>query len=195
MFRILLAAGAVLVLAAPGTAAEKYEIDPGHVQINLTAQHFGLIQLGGFFGDVTGTVMYDEDPAVCSFEVRIGTDSFVASHPARQDAVKSEFFLDTENHPEITFVSKKLAAADDGHHLTGDLTIRGSTHEVTFPVMLHGPRPDPFGNSRMGIEGSLVVNRQDYGIAFDRKMPDDTPFVGNDVTITILVEATRPTEE
>ena len=72
--------------------------------------------------------------------------------------------------------------------VTGDLTIRGTSNEVTFPFSTLGPRPGPFGNTRYGVTGALEIDRLEFGVPFDRKMDDGVPMVGLAVEIDLSVE-------
>ena len=70
-----------------------------------------------------------------------------------------------ENYPEIRFVSTSVEPVDaTTYRVTGDLTIRGVTKPVTLDVEYTGSAVDPFGNTRVGFEGSVTVNRKDWGV-------------------------------
>ena len=136
-----------------------------------------------------------EDLAKSSVQITMKTATLVTTNQERTDAVLSQFFLNATKYPEITFTSTKVEKSDDGLTLTGNLTICGVTKEVTFPFTMRGPRLDPFGASRVGVEGKMTLNRQDFGVAFDRKMKDGTPLVGDEVLIMLSVEFIQPPEE
>lgn len=186
---------AVTGLGITPVQAEPYRVDPAHAYFGVKVWHFGVAHMRAEFTEVAGEIDYDsEDPAKTTANLTIKTNSLASSFSGRVDAVKGGAFLDVANHPEITFVSKSMKKKGDGYEATGDLTIKGVTKEVTFPLVINGPRSDPFGNMRMGIEGSLTIDRQDYGLSFDRKMNDGTPIVGDEVQISFSVEATSPSE-
>jgi polyisoprenoid-binding protein YceI len=154
--------------------------------------HFGVTDMVCVFNEIAGAVVMDtNDISKSSVEVTINAQSLDSEFQDRVDAVKSEFFLNVEKHPEITFKSKKVRNDDDTYHVVGDLTVNGVTKEVEFPFVLKGPRPDPWGNDRMGIAGSLTINRRDFEINFDRKMKDGTPLIGDEVRINLSVEAVK----
>ena len=69
--------------------------------------------------------------------------------------------------------------------MTGEFTIRGITQTVSFPVELLGPFRDPTQQVALGFQADFSINRHDYGIAFDRKMENDVPFIGEEVKIKI----------
>ena len=180
----------LLVCTATAAGAANFKLDGGHSHFGLSVAHFGVSRMHCSFAEVSGTVVMDEeDFSKSSVEIIVKTESLISEFKDRVDAVKSEFFLNVAEYPEITFKSKEVRKDGDTYHLKGDLTIHGVTKEVEFPFELVGPIPDPFGNPRIGVNASLTINRQDYGIAFDRKTKEGVPLVGDDVQITLNVEA------
>lgn len=186
--------GSASITVAHGNV--EYMLDESHAHVGFTCEHFGVSYMGGWFTEVSGKAMVDETNLENSqVEFTIETASLQATAEPRREALVSEFFLGVETFPHITFVGKKLTKTDKGLMATGDLTIREVTREVSFPVVVKGPIDDPFGMKRIGVVGSLTVDRRDYGITFDRKMKSGTPLVGDEVTINLSVEfAHKPAE-
>ena len=189
--RSLRIAGMIVALAVGSVTngqAQSFDLDSSHAQVGFTVQHFGVSYLRGWFGDVSGSLEYSEDPSKMSVEIVIKTASLITSFPTRTEHAMSENFLGVEEAPEITFKSTSIAKKGDHMMVTGDLTIRGTTKEVVFPFTTLGPRPGPFGNTRFGVTGGLEINRLEYGVPFDRKMKDGVPMVGEKVEIDLSVE-------
>ncbi len=188
-----LVAGALL--AAPDSARsapEKFHIDGYHSQAIVFVDHYGIASIGGMFGKLTGSI--DVDPKSWSswtIDVTIPVHEFMATHGPRADAVKGPLLLDASNHPDIKFTCKQVEKKGKELMASGSLTIRGVTKDVSFPIQARGPNPDPFGAMRIGVEGKLVVKRSEFGIPFDRKMPNGSPVLGDDVTIMLQIEATK----
>lgn len=184
---------ALALSAAPALAvATLYGVDPYHSQIILLVDHFGVARSGGMIGGLGGTIEFDPNEGdEWKIDVTIPVFNFISTHGPRTEAVKGDQFLDATNHPEIKFSCTKMEKKDDAFVATGDLMIRGVTKEVTFPLVLRGPRPDPLGQVRLGLEGELVVSRSAFGLPFNRKMPDDTPSIGDEVTILFQIEAIK----
>jgi polyisoprenoid-binding protein YceI len=190
-------AGAVLACACTLGAASpaegvmtKFHVDPYHSQAIILVDHFGVSRMGGMFGQLSGTI--DVDPTEWTgwnMEVTIPVFEFISTHPPRTDAVKGPNFLDAANHPEIKFACKSAEKKGDAFIAAGTLTIRGITKEVSFPLVVRGPLTDPIGKRRIGFEGELIVSRRDFGMEFDRRLPNGDPTIGNDVTIMLQVEA------
>lgn len=195
MTRVLLFVLAALSMASGGQAAETFRLDPGHHEIGFNAAHFGVCRFGGFFTEATGSLDYDADPSKCSVTFTAQTASLVTAGTERTNALKSAFFLDVENFPTLSFTSTRITGADGKLSVTGNLTIRDVTREVTFDVTLARVEKDPMGKPRIGVLGTLVINRQDYGLKFDRSYGDGTPFVGNEITVSLAAEFIPPAAE
>jgi polyisoprenoid-binding protein YceI len=146
----------------------------------------------GSFTDFSGTIMYDEEEITnSSVSVTIKTGSINTGDDRRDGHLRSADFFDAENHPEITFVSKKVSKRADGHVVTGDLTMRGVTKEVEIPFIITGKITDPRGKTRIGVEGKLTIDRQDYGVSWSRTMDAGGLVVSDDVRIELLLEAVK----
>src|SRR5438128_12465457 len=104
-------------------------------------------------------------------------------------------FIDVATYPTITFVSKKIEQVDSGRFkVTGDLTLHGVTREVSLDV--EGPTPeikDPRGDTRAGAQATTTINRKDFGLTWNQVLETGGVAVGDEVTITIDVEATKQT--
>jgi polyisoprenoid-binding protein YceI len=123
-------------------------------------------------------------------EVSLETSSINTREPQRDEHLRSADFFDVTNHPAITFRSTRIAAAGAGlFRLTGNLTIRGVSKEVTFNV--EGPTPsvkDPWGNNRSGVVATAKINRKDFGLVYNAILESGGVMVGDEVSITIEAE-------
>jgi polyisoprenoid-binding protein YceI len=178
-------------------AATKYMIDAEHAHVSASAEHFGVARMYIGFGDVSGSIMFDsENKEQSSVEFVVKTASLLSDFEGRTEALISPFFLSIEKYPEIRFASTGIKETGENvYTISGNLTIRDVTKEVSFSATVKGPIADPWGNPRIGIMGQLMVNRQDYGITFDRKLKSGDPLVGDEVEIQISVEAIPAQEE
>ncbi len=118
------------------------------------------------------------------------TASINTREPQRDEHLRSADFLDVANHPAMTFRSKRITAAGpEEFKLTGDLTIRGVTREVTFDV--EGPTPamkDPYGGVKAGIAASAKINRKDFGLVWNALIEGGGVLVGDEVSIMVEAE-------
>jgi polyisoprenoid-binding protein YceI len=194
--RLAILAGLMAALSLPAAAATSdWKIDPAHSSAQFAVRHLGISTVRGAFTKVTGTVRSDDqDVTKSSVEVTIDTDSVDTRVPDRDKDLRSERFFDVAKYPTITFKSKKVEQAGAGKlKVTGDLTIHGTTREVILDV--DGPTPaikDPWGNQRAAANATTKINRQEFGMKFNDKMPTGDLLVGDDITITIDVEMIRP---
>ena len=106
--------------------------------------------------------------------------------------MRSNDFLAIEEYPQITFVATDVRqSGPTSLELTGDLTIRGVTNSVTIPLEFEGAATDPFGNLRVGFEGSTVINRKDYGITWNAALEAGGVLVSDKITLEFDVSAIK----
>ena len=169
-----------------------YTIDASHSAVGFKVRHFTVSNVRGDFGTLDGSIRYNpEDLADSGVEVVIDAATINTDNQDRDNHLRSADFLDVENHPTIVFKSTKVEKGDDGFMVTGDLTMRGVTKQVSFPFEMSGPIKDPFGMMRLGIEGSLAIDRRDWGLEWNKAMETGGLFVGHQVKIDIGAEAVR----
>lgn len=175
-----------LALADPVT----YKVDADHSGVNFSVRHF-VSNTPGRFKDFDGTIVHDKDnPASSKVEFTVQAASIDTANEDRDKHLRSADFFDTEKFPTMTFTSTQVKALDkDTLEVTGDLTIHGVTKRVTIPVDFLGTVKTPQGE-KAGFETQFTVNRKDHGIVWNRVM-DAGPILGEDVKVTINVEANR----
>ena len=191
MPRRLLVATA-LALAAPGLAAT-WQIDPAHSNVSFSVRHMMVSNVRGEFTKVSGTVDGDEKtPTQAVINATIDASSINTREAKRDDHLKSADFLDVAKYPTVTFKSKRIEPSGTGQFkVTGDLTLHGVTREVVLDVSdVTAPIKDPMGKTRAGAHASTKIDRKDFGINWSKAMDGGGLLVGNDVDISIDVEAT-----
>ena len=190
---VVSALGAMMLMAGVGTAAEVYTVDRGHSQIGFSVRHFGVSNVRGEFLDYSADLTVNEkELATSNVTVRIQAASIDTRHEQRDGHLRSGDFLDVENHPEISFESRRIEAdTASAYKAVRKLTIRGITREVELDLTVAEPLEDPLGNYRIGIEGSTLIDREDFGVSWSRVMDNGGLFVGDEVRITFSLEATR----
>jgi polyisoprenoid-binding protein YceI len=187
----------LLLAAAAAQGGEIYGVDPYHSEIGFRVRHFGVSNVRGNFKKYTVDLIIDEDdPTQSTVELSIDAGSIFTDHEQRDNHLRSADFLDVENHPEILFKSRKIEHLGGEEYVAeGGLTIRGVTLEIELPLILAGPLVDPLKMKRLGVEGGLTIDRRDYGVSWNRVMDHGGLFVGNEVEISISIEAARRTDE
>jgi polyisoprenoid-binding protein YceI len=172
-----------------------YRIDPQHSSAQFAVTHLMISTVRGEFHGVNGKVVVDDgDIAKSSVEVTIDATSVDTREPDRDKHLKSADFFDVANHPSITFKSTKVESAGAGKlKVTGDLTIRGVTKTAVLEVTV--PKPtikDPWGLQRTAVSGSTKINRQDFGVAWNKNLDSGGVVVSDNVDINLDVEMVIP---
>ena len=170
-----------------------WTLDPAHTRIGFVARHAMVTKVRGSFNEFEGTAVLDgANPANSHAEVTIKAASIDTRNAQRDEHLRSNDFLAMQEHPEITFTSTGARQVDDTtFELTGDLTIRGVTKSVTIPFTFEGAAKDPFGNLRAGFEGSVAINRKDWGVAWNAALEGGGVLVSDRVTLEFEVSAIK----
>jgi polyisoprenoid-binding protein YceI len=190
--RIAAAGGLAAVLSLPaGAATADWKIDPQHSSAQFSVRHMAISTVRGAFSKVTGIVVLDDKDITKSVvNVTIDVSTVDTREPDRDNDLRSDKFFDVAHYPTITFKSKKVEQVAPGKlKVTGDLTIRGTTKEVLLDV--DGPTPpmkDPWGNTRVAVNASAKINRQDFGVKWNATLDNGGVVVGDDVNIVIDAE-------
>lgn len=170
-----------------------WTLDPAHTRIGFSARHAMVAKVRGSFDNFEGVAHTDaNDPGVSHTEVTIQVASINTNNEARDQHLRTNDFLDADTYPTITFKSTGVEKLDDEHvRITGDLTIKETTKEISIDFEFGGVAQDPFGNVRMGFEGSTTINRQDYGVAFNAALETGGVLVSDKVNIDIEISAIK----
>lgn len=180
--------------AAAAAGPNTWTIDSSHSQAAFAVKHMMVSTVRGSFGKTEGTIEYDgKNVASIKAEATIDTTTITTNNEKRDTHLKSPDFFDVAKFPTITFKSKKAEAAGAGKFkLTGDLTMRGVTKEVTLDV--EGPSQPLIaqGRARVGATATLKVNRQDYGVSWSRALDGGGVVVSDEVAITLELELVKP---
>ena len=183
---------ASLLVAAAAPGADRYQIDPAHTQIGFSVRHLVISNVQGKFNEFSGTILYDgQDISKSSVSVTIKAASIDTGVEPRDVDLRSANFFDATKFPEVTFQSTRIEKRGEGYVALGTLTMHGVAKEVALPFSITGPIKDPGGKQRLGVEASLTINRQDWGLSYSKAMDNGGLIVGNDVKIELNVEAVK----
>jgi polyisoprenoid-binding protein YceI len=193
MLKRLTAAVVLVLVGSVFVQAETWNIDPVHSSVGFSVRHMVLAKVRGNFSDFSGTVTFDgKDISTGSVELTVQTASVDTDNEDRDKHLKSDDFFNVEKFPTMIFKSKNVAAGENGKFtLTGDLTIRETTKEVTFDCEFFGVVNDPWGNTRAGFSASTTINRQEFGLKFNALLETGGLVVANDIDITLDLEMTK----
>ncbi len=166
---------------------ETYAIDTGHSSVKFSIRHF-VAKTTGNFSEFEGTLSVDRDDLTKSNVTATIQIPSVDTDSAKRDAhLQQDDYFDAANHPLMTFTSTTWAATDKENtfKVTGDLTIREITKPVTLDVELLGFGEGMRGAYLSGWEAKTTLDRTEWGITGGQ------PAVGNEVEVTINIEAIR----
>ena len=188
-------ASAIALLASLSALAQTstWNIDPAHSTAQFTVRHLAISNVTGNFTKVTGSVVLNEkDITQSQVSASIDVSSVDTRVEARNKDLKSPNFFDVEKYPTIEFKSKRIVSGGGKLQVIGDLTIHGTTREVTLDV--DGPTPelsDPWGNSRRGISATTTINRRDFNLTYNHVLKTGEAVVGDNVKIQIDAEMVK----
>lgn len=183
----------LLAATLPVLAADTYKIDPSHSEVGFKVRHF-LSKTPGRFAKFQGIIQIDEkDITRSSVEVSIDTASVNTDNDSRDKHLRSADFFDAEKFPAMTFRSTSVREVAKGKlEVTGDLTLRGVTKRITFPITNVGVINSPFGDVRAGfIDGTLKINRKDFGVSWNKVLDTGGTMLSDDVDISLNIEAVK----
>lgn len=176
-----------------GTLTGTYTFDVAHSRIGFIARHAMVTKVRGSFNDFAGTAVVDGDqPQNSTVNVTIQAASIDTRNADRDAHLKGSDFFELETYPTITFTStgiKHVGGAD--FEVSGDLTIKGTTKSITFPLEYTGAAKDPFGNERIGFEGGTTIERDQYGITFNAALETGGVLVSNKIDLEFEISAIK----
>jgi polyisoprenoid-binding protein YceI len=173
--------------------SETYAFDPAHSTIGFSVRHLVINNIPGRFKDFQGTIQYDSaDLTKSSVEFSAKVTSIDTGIQARDNHLRTADFFDVAKFPDMTFKSSKVQRkGKDSYIAQGTFTLKGISKEIAVPFKLYGPIKDPRGTVRIGVEASLVINRQDYGVTYGQTLEGGGLVISNDVNIQLNIEATK----
>jgi polyisoprenoid-binding protein YceI len=175
-------------------AATLWTVDPAHTTVGFGVRHLMITNVRGAFAAVSGTVRYDAgDPEGAEIRVDIPAASVDTREPQRDAHLRSADFFDAEGHPTITFRSTRVRATGAGAlEATGELTIRGTTREVTLAVSdLSAEQRDHRGFVRIGASATGKIRRSDFGITYNKLLEAGGLAIGDEVSLTLDVSLVK----
>lgn len=181
-----------LALAMPAMAAE-YTIDSKHSSASFSVRHMMVSNVRGQFSKVAGTIVYDPaNVAASRVEATIDVSTVDTREPKRDADLKTGEFFDVAKYPEMKFRSTKVWKEGAGLKMAGDLTLHGVTQPVVLDV--DGPSPEvkhSSGAMMIGVSATTKISRKAFGLTWNRVLETGTIVVGDEVTVTIDLEALR----
>lgn len=190
----IVAAALAILLWAQQTAAQatEWKFDQAHSNFYFDIQHI-YSTIRGYFPDYSGTFLFDPSvPEQSKIHFEIKAKSIQTANEQRDAHLLSDAFFAAGKYPLITFDSTAIRKGGDNlYNVTGKLTIRDVTQEVTLPLTFLGEKDHPMDKKAKvaGFAGHLTLDRLQYHVG-------DGSFykmgaIGKDVTITVSLEMLR----
>lgn len=170
----------------------EWVFDPTHSNADFSVRHLMISTVRGGFKDVSGKLNFDaQNPAASYVEATIQTASVWTGINDRDNHLRSADFFDVANHPAMTFKSTKVEVVNPTHaKVTGDLTIRETTHSVVLDVEFMGEQKNPFtGKTSAGFSATTSINREDFGLTWNVALETGGFVVGKEIKISLDIEA------
>jgi polyisoprenoid-binding protein YceI len=170
-----------------------YQLDVAHTRIGFTARHAMVTKVRGAFTEFEGRAHLDAaDPTKSSAQLSIKTASITTGQDQRDAHLRTSDFLDVESFPRMTFTSTAVERVDgDTYRVTGDLTIKDVTKPVTIELEYTGSAKDPFGNLRVGFEGTATINRRDWGVNWNAALETGGFLVSDKINLEFDLSAIK----
>ena len=170
--------------------ATTYVIEKAHSEVFFQVRHL-VTKVRGRFSDFEGTIKMDEEnPGLSSVNFSIKAASVDTNVADRDTHLRSGDFFAADEHPNLTFASKRVAKkGGDSFDVVGDLTIRGTTKEITLPVTFLGKAKDPWGQNKVGFEAETSLNRKDFGLNWNAALETGGLLVGDEVKVNLSIQA------
>jgi polyisoprenoid-binding protein YceI len=171
----------------------KWTIDKAHSEVQFKAKHLVISTVTGYFKDFDGWLETSEgnlELGKAWFRADVNTIS--TNNNDRDNHLKSVDFFDAVNHPFIQFESTNIKRREGQHYtMTGNLTIRGVTKEISLNVEYGGMMKDPYGNTKAGFEITGKVNRHEFGLKWNAVTEAGGVVVGEDIRLALNIQMTK----
>jgi len=168
-----------------------WELDNAHSRITFTVRHMMFAKVRGSFNSWRAELGLGDDLSKSTVRVEIDAASIDTAEEKRDGHLRSADFFDAENHPKLTFVSKRVDQSKDGLKLFGDLTMRGVTKEVVLDVEEAGRGKDPWGQERVAFNAKTTVDRTQWGLKWNQALEAGGVLVSEKVEIAIDIQAVK----
>jgi polyisoprenoid-binding protein YceI len=169
-----------------------WTIDPSHTRLGFEARHAMVTKVRGSFEDFAGTIVIDSaNPSGSTASVAVQLASVNTGSADRDAHLRSPDFFDVEVNKEMTFASTVVKQAGDEFVMLGDLSVKGVTRPVEIELVPTGLVTDPFGDVRIGFEGSTEISRKDFGLTWNVALEAGGVLVSDTIKIQLDVAAVK----
>lgn len=172
----------------------KWKVDGAHSEVGFSVKHMMVSKVKGTFDQFTAEIEANPtDLTTASIQFTIDVASINTRNNDRDNHLRSADFFDVEQYPNLTFTSTKIEKTDeDEYKVTGDVSLHGVTKQETFNVTFEGLAKDPMsGAEKAGFSAEGKIKRSDYGLTWNAALETGGVLVGDDIKVTIEIQAER----
>lgn len=173
--------------------AQDWKVDKGHSKVAFIVQHHGISEVDGYFKKYDVVITTSKaDLSDIVFEATVETASLTTDLEMRDNHLRSEDIFNVEKFPTMTFKSTSFKKKKKNQYvMTGNLTLRGVTKQITLDVTMNGPVENPNKNAKnfqVGIKALGKIKRSDFNLG--SKLT--TAFVSDEIQIRVTGEFNKP---
>lgn len=174
-------------------ANTKWLLDPLHSELGFKIKHLMITNVSGSIKDFQVEMeTAGEDFTTAKVRLTADMNSISTNNEQRDGHLRNGDFFDTENHPQLVFVSTKVEdAGSDSFTLVGDLSLKGITKPVKLNVEYSGVTKDPWGSERAGFTVTGKIKRSDWGINFNSVLETGGVALSDEVKINAEVQLVK----
>ncbi|MHB8644847.1 MAG: YceI family protein [Thermomicrobiales bacterium] len=170
-----------------------WNIDGVHSLVEISAKHMMFTTVKGRITGLKGTITtHGTDPAQSSVEAELDASSITTGNEMRDNHMRSPDFLDVANHPTITFKSAHVEPqGSDRMRVTGDLTVRGVTKQITFDATFNGQGKNPRGVEVAGFTAETSISRKEFGLNWNVALETGGFLLSDTFKVLVEIQATK----
>ncbi len=183
----------LIAATALAATAQSYQIDSAHSSAGFSVKHMMVTNVSGKFSNVKGAIVYDEKNLAASSVTASVDVNTVNTNESKRDAhLKAPDFFDAAKYPTMEFQSTKVYKAGGIVKVDGNLTLHGVTKPITLTLTEISPEvKHPMGGLVRGAVATTKINRKDFGLTWNKTLETGGLMVGDEVTVTLEIEAAR----
>lgn len=171
-------------------AKSTWGIDPTHSEIGFKVKHMMFTNVSGKFNSFEASIVNEDNLfETSSIDFSAEVNSIDTNNTDRDNHLKSADFFDVEHFPALTFKGTSIKKDSDGmFHISGDLTIKGVTQNITLESEYSGLMKDPWGNTKAGLSITGKINRKDFGLTWNAALETGGVLVGEEIKLIIDIQ-------
>jgi polyisoprenoid-binding protein YceI len=167
-----------------------WNVDASHSAVRFTVPHLMVSEVEGNFKKFTGKITAkDVNFTDAKVEFSVDVNTINTDDEGRDKHLKSDDFFAADKYPTMTFKSTSFKKVKGNKYLVeGDLTVRNVTKHIKLTATYGGTVKDPWGNTKAGFKAQFVIDRQQYGLSFNKTVETGGAVVGNEITVDLKFE-------